>query len=105
MKNNNELQKDRQPLIVIRPGKTANRLFCLAVFLFILNVTSIFFQKILGYVNFVTNAFVYFFDASEENNIPTFFSTMILFMPVSFYSLFIVSRTSKPPKIKITGCC
>ena len=91
--NNNKSAKVRQSLIVIRPKKTAIYLFNVAVFLFVFNLIGIFFQKILGEVNFFTNAIVYVFDASEENNVPTFFSSFILLLASTV--LFITYLISK----------
>ena len=93
MNNNNKSAKVRQSLIVIRPKKTAIYLFNVAVFLFVFNLIGIFFQKILGEVNFFTNALVYVFDASEENNVPTFFSSFILLLASTI--LFITYLISK----------
>ena len=80
MNNINKSSKIRQSSIAIKPEKIAAYLFRIAVCLFIFNLAGIFFQRILGYTNFFTNGFEYLFDASEENNIPTYFSTMILFI-------------------------
>jgi hypothetical protein len=62
------------------PKKIAMLFFSTAIFLAILNLAGIFFQKIMGYDNFITKALVYLFDASHEYNIPALFSTLILFI-------------------------
>lgn len=84
---NNKPAGVRQPSFIIKPKKTAIFLFYIAVIMLLLNLTGIFFQKILGYSNFTINAFVYFFDASKEDNIPTLFSTLILFIASDFLFL------------------
>jgi len=93
MNANYKSVKDRLSSIVIRPEKIAIYFFHAAVFLFIFNLTGIFLQKILGYTNIFTNGFVYLFDASEENNIPTFFSSLILLIAsILLYFIYLVSK-------------
>ncbi len=78
MTTNYKTLKVRQSSIVITPERTAIYLFGIAVFLFVFNLISIILQKNLGYNGFFTKGLVYLFDASEESNVPTFFSSFVL---------------------------
>ena len=61
------------------PQRIAKVFFYAACILQIINLVGLVLQKVLGYDTFFLRALVVFFDVSEENNIPSLFSTLILF--------------------------
>ena len=79
---------ERYAAVDIYPAKISLFLFYVAVGLGIINLAGLFLDKILGWNSFVTHALIYFFDVSQENNIPTLFSSLILFI-ASMLLLFI----------------
>ncbi len=93
MTTNYKTLKVRQSSIVITPERTAIYLFGIAGFLFVFNLISIVLQKNLGYNGFFTKGLVYLFDASEESNIPTFYSSLVL--TVAGALLFMIYLVSK----------
>ena len=73
-------QSDGSPNLSVEPLTFSKRLLIVAVVLFFLNLCAIYLKKVLLIDNFVSNALFFFFDASSEANIPTFFSSLILFI-------------------------
>jgi hypothetical protein len=71
-------QNDGSPTLSVKPLTFSKRLLIIAVILLLLNLCGIYLKKVLLIDNFVSNALFFFFDASSEANIPTFYSSLIL---------------------------
>src|SRR5687767_903152 len=84
-------QNDGSPTLSVKPLTFSKRLLVIAVVLLILNLSGIYLKKVLLIDNFVGNALFFFFDASSEANIPTFFSSLILF--ISAVILYVIYKT------------
>jgi hypothetical protein len=74
------LQNDGSPALSVNPYTFSKRLLIIAVILLLLNLCGIYLKKVLLLDNHVSNAIFFFFDASAEANIPTYFSSLILFI-------------------------
>lgn len=73
-------QNDGLPTLTVNPLTFSKRLLIIAVILLLLNLCGIYLKKVLLIDNFVSNALFFFFDASAEANIPTYFSSLLLFI-------------------------
>jgi hypothetical protein len=85
-------QTDGSPTISVNPLTFSKRLLIIAVFLLLLNLCGIYIKKVLQIDNFVSNALFFFFDASSEANIPTFFSSLLLFIAAAI--LYVIYKTA-----------
>ena len=85
-------QYDGFPTISVNPLTFSKRLLMIAVILLLLNLFGIYLKKVLLIDSFVSNALFFFFDASSEANIPTFFSSLILF--ISAVILYLIYKTA-----------
>lgn len=85
-------QNDGSPTLFVKPLTFSKRLLIIAVILLLLNLCGIYLKKVLLIDNFVSNALFFFFDASSEANIPTFFSSLILF--ISAVILYVIYKTA-----------
>jgi hypothetical protein len=85
-------QNDGSHTLSFKPLTFSKRLLIIAVILLILNLCGIYLKKVLAIDNFVSNALFFFFDASSEANIPTFFSSLILF--ISAVILYVIYKTT-----------
>jgi hypothetical protein len=85
-------QNNVAPTLTVDPSTFSKRLFFIAVVLMLLNLCGIYFKKVVQVDNFVSNALVFFFDASAEANVPTYFSSLILFIAAA--TLYIIYRTT-----------
>ena len=100
-RNGTPLREGLQPLLTVVPKKAGKALFYIAFLLLILNLAGIFLQTIGGYDNFFIRALVGFFDMSEENNIPSLFSALILFIASSILFILYLIYDQKSIKFKI----
>jgi hypothetical protein len=73
-------RNDGSPTLSVNPLTFSKRLLIIAVILLLLNLCAIYLKKVLLIDNFVSNALYFFFNASAEANIPTYFSSLILFI-------------------------
>jgi hypothetical protein len=85
-------QNDGFPTLSVKPSTFSKRLLIIAVILLLLNLCAIYLKKVLLLDNFVSNALFFFFDASSEANIPTFFSSLILFISAAI--LYVIYKTA-----------
>ena len=85
-------QNDGSHTLSVNPLTFSKRLLIIAVILLLLNLCGIYLKKVLLFDNFVSNALFFFFDASSEANIPTFFSSLILF--ISAVILYVIYKTA-----------
>jgi len=92
-------QTDGSPTISVSPLKFAKRLLIIAVILLLLNLCGIYLKKVLLIDNFVSNALFFFFNASSEANIPTFFSSILLFIAAAI--LFVIYKTAPKGSVKM----
>ena len=74
-------QNDVSSTLSVDPLTFSKRLLIIAVVLLLLNLCGIYLKKVLLLDNFISNGLFFFFDASSEANIPTFFSSFLLFIP------------------------
>lgn len=74
-------QNDVSPILSVNPLIFSKRLLIIAVVFLLLNLVGIYLKKVLLLDNYVSNAVFFFFDASSEANIPTYFSSFLLFIP------------------------
>jgi hypothetical protein len=84
-------QYDGFPTISVNPLTFSKRLLMIAVILLLLNLFGIYLKKVLLIDSFVSNALFFFFDASSEANIPTYFSSLILFISAAI--LYVIYKT------------
>src|SRR5690349_10987853 len=80
-------QNDGSPTLSVKPVTFSKTLLIIAVVLLLLNLCGIYLKKVLLADNFVSNAVFFFFDASSEANIPTFFSSLLLFIAAAILYL------------------
>lgn len=80
------------PALAVNPSTFSKRLLLIAVILLLLNLCSIYLKKVLLLDNYVSNALFFFFDASSEANIPTYFSSLILFIAAAI--LYVIFKTA-----------
>lgn len=85
-------QNDVSPTLSVKPLTFSKRLLIIAVVLLLLNLCGIYLKKVLLLDNYVGNALFFFFDASSEANIPTYFSSLILF--ISAVILYVIYNTA-----------
>ncbi len=71
-------QFNDESVVVISYKAVVKWLFGIAILLLLINWLLIFLTKIMGLKGFFINALSYYFDAGQEGNIPTLFSTLIL---------------------------
>src|ERR1044072_5928989 len=83
---------DVSPTLSVNPLTFSKRLLTIAVVLLLLNLCGIYLKKVLLLDNFVSHAIFFFFDASSEANIPTYFSSFILFIPAVI--LYLIYKTA-----------
>lgn len=99
MSNPETLSKSKP--VSIHARRTYRRLLFIAVLLVIINLVSLWIEKVAAPKSFISNALIYFFDVSLENNIPALFSTLILF--TSGVLLFVIYRISAQRQDKRKG--
>jgi hypothetical protein len=85
-------QNDGYPTLSVEPLTFSKRLMMIAVILLLLNLCGIYLKKVLLIDSYVSNAIFFFFDASSEANIPTFFSSLILFISAAI--LYVIYKTA-----------
>ena len=85
-------QTDRSPAFSVSPLAFSKRLLIIAVMLLLLNLCGIYLKKVLLVDNYVSNAIMFFFDASSEANVPTYFSSLILFISAAI--LYVIYKTT-----------
>jgi hypothetical protein len=85
-------QNDGSPTLSVKPLTFSKRLLIIAVILLLLNLCGIYLKKVLLIDNFVSNALFFFFDASSEANVPTYFSSLLLF--ISAVILYVIYKTA-----------
>ena len=68
------------PRFLIRPVVLLRGSVGVSIGLFLLNLAGIYLKKVLLLDSFAVNTLYFFFDASSEANIPTLFSTLVLFV-------------------------
>ena len=84
-------QNDGSPTLSVKPVTFSKTLLIIAVILLLLNLCGIYLKKVLLIDNHVSNALFFFFDASSEANIPTFFSSLLLF--IAAVILYVIYKT------------
>ncbi|MBL7736159.1 MAG: hypothetical protein JNL51_11925 [Chitinophagaceae bacterium] len=99
MSNPKTLSKNKP--ISIHARKIYRLLLRIAVSLIIINLASLWIEKAVAPKSFISNALIYFFDVSLENNIPALFSTLILL--TSGVLLFFIYRISVRQQDKRKG--
>jgi hypothetical protein len=92
-------QYDGSPTISVNPLTFSKRLLIIAIILLLLNLFGLYFKKVLLIDNFVSNALFFFFDASSEANIPTFFSSLLLFIAAAI--LYVIYKTAPKGLVKM----
>ena len=85
-------QTDGLPGLSVNPLTFSRRLLIIAATLLLLNLCAIYLKKVLMMDNYVSNALFFFFDASSEANIPTYFSSLILF--ISAVILYVIYKAA-----------
>src|SRR5690349_10470267 len=84
-------QNNGYPTLSVNPVTFSKRLFVIAVILMLLNLTGIYLKKVMLIDNYLSNAIFFFFNASAEANVPTYFSSLILF--ISAVILYVIYKT------------
>ncbi len=88
---------EANPTVEWQPRKIGIILFGIVIFLQIINLISVYLDKILNWDNFTSHAITYYFDVSREGNIPELFSALILF--ISSALLFLIFRLTRSKSI------
>src|SRR6476661_8119760 len=86
------LQTDSSPGLSVNPLTFSKRLLIIAIILLLLNLCGIYLKKVLFLDNYVSNGLFFFFDASAEANIPTYYSSLLLF--IAALILYVINKTA-----------